>query len=86
MEIESIVEFSTINVLQFLRIREFCHDFNIGNFTNRGIPVVFECLIFHVPWNFGQVKTPETSRIMEFHRILRDRIFTFRELLEYILG
>ena len=86
MEIESIVEFSTIKVLQFSRIREFCHNFNIDNFMNRGIPVVFESLIFHVPWNFGQVKTPETSRIVEFHRILRIRIFTFRERLEYILG
>ena len=73
MEIESIVEFSTINVLQFSRIREFCHDFNIGNFMNRGIPVVFESLVFHVPWNFGQVKTLETSRIVEFYRILRLR-------------
>ena len=86
MEIESIVEFSTINVLQFSRIREFCHDFNIGNFMNRGIPVVFESLVFHVPWNFGEVKTLETSRIVEFHRILRNRIFTFRERLEYILA
>ena len=40
---------------------------------NRGIPVVFESLVFHVPWNFGQVKTLETSRIVEFHRILRLR-------------
>ena len=86
MEIERIVEFSTIHVLQFSRIREFYHNFNIGNFMNRGIPVVFGCLIFHVPWNFGQVKRPETSRIMEFHHILRNRIFTFRERLEYILG
>ena len=86
MEIESIVEFSTINVLQFSRIREFCHDFNIGNFMNRGISVVFESLVSHVPWNFGQVKTPETSRIVEFHPILRNRIFSFRERLEYILG
>ena len=53
---------------------------------NRGIPVEFESLVFHVPWNFGQVKTLETSRIVEFHRILRNRIFTFRERLEYILG
>ena len=36
---------------------------------NRGIPVVFESLAFHAPWNFCQVKTLETSRIMEFHRI-----------------
>ena len=71
--LESIVKFITINVLQFSRIREFCHDFNIGNFMNRGIPVVFESLVFHVPWNFGQVKTLETSRIVEFHRILRLR-------------
>ena len=87
MEIESIVEFSTINVLQVSRIREFCHDFNIGNFImNRGIPVVFESLVFHVPWNFGEEKTLETSRIVEFHRILRNRIFTCRERLEYKLG
>ena len=86
MEIESIVKFSTSNVLQFLRIREFCHNFNIGNFMNRGISVVFECLIFHIPWNLGQVKIPETSRIMEFHRILHNRIFTFCERLEYILA
>ena len=75
-----------INVLQFSRIREFCHDFNIGNFMNRGIPVVFESLVFHVPWNFGEVKTLETSRIVEFHRILRNRIFACRERLEYKLG
>ena len=86
MEIESIVKFSTINVLQFLRIREFGHDFNIGNLMNRGIPVVFESLVFHVPWNFGEVKTLETSRIVEFQRILRNRIFTCRERLEYKLG
>ena len=49
MEIESNVEFSTIKVLQFSRIREFCHNFNIDNFMNPGIPVVFESLIFHVP-------------------------------------
>ena len=85
IEIESIVEFSTINVLQFSRNREFCHDFNIGNFMNRGIPVVFESLVFHVPWNFGEEKTLETSRIVEFHRILRNRIFTCRECLEYKL-
>ena len=86
MEIESIVEFSTINVLQFWRIREFCHDFSIGNFMNRGIPVVFESLVFHVPWNFGEVKTLETSRIVEFHRILQNTIFTCREGLDYKLG
>ena len=75
------------NLVQFSRIREFCHDFNIGNFImNRGIPVVFESLVFHVPWNFGEEKTLEASRIVEFHRILRNRIFTCRERLEYKLG
>ena len=53
---------------------------------NRGIPVVFESLAFHAPWNFCQVKTLETSRIMEFHRIFRNGIFMCRERLEYILG
>lgn len=51
---------------------------------NRGILLFSESLIFHVPWNLGQVKTPETSRVVEFHCILRNGIFMFRERVGYI--
>ena len=79
----SCMEIESINVLQFPRIMKFCHNFNISNSWNSSD---FESLVFHVPWNFRQVKTLEISSIMEFHLILHNRIFTFCELLEYTLG